>query len=234
MYKILLPLASLAAGATIGSILTVNASLDIAKYLSIAILAALDSVLGGARALLEDTYDSLIMLSGFFVNALLAMALAFLGDQIGIDMFMAATICFALRIFSNLAFIRRDVIVNWRTKNAARQAAKNRQKNMVNPPIRLISAPKAAKPEHPESPQSNLENTIYDLVIDSAALEPEEPKDAPQPEPDIDQTPVKVKAIISQSKAAAEDADKSDKTDKADKSEKPENKAEDKAEEKHA
>ncbi len=65
MYKILLPLASLAAGATIGSILTVNASLDIAKYLSIAILAALDSVLGGARALLEDTYDSLIMLSGF-------------------------------------------------------------------------------------------------------------------------------------------------------------------------
>ena len=75
MYKILLPLASLAAGATIGSILTVNASLDIAKYLSIAILAALDSVLGGARALLEDTYDSLIMLSGFFINALLAMAL---------------------------------------------------------------------------------------------------------------------------------------------------------------
>lgn len=179
MYKILLPLASLAAGATIGSILTVNASLDIAKYLSIAILAALDSVLGGARALLEDTYDSLIMLSGFFINALLAMALAFLGDQIGIDMFMAATICFALRIFSNLAFIRRDIIVNWRSKNAAKH-------QHANPPIRLISAPKpAAKAEHQES---NLENTIFDLVIDSAAPEDTEP---------AAEEPVKVKAIIS-------------------------------------
>lgn len=224
MYKILLPLASLAAGATIGSILTVNASLDVAKYLSIAILAALDSVLGGARALLEDTYDSLIMLSGFFVNALLAMALAFLGDQIGIDMFMAATICFALRIFSNLAFIRRDIIVNWRAKNAARQAAKN--KPAVNPPIRLISAPKAVKPEHQEAPQSNLENTIYDLVIDSAALEPEELKDPAPAEPEIDQTPVKVKAIVSPSKTAAEDPDKTEKTDKADKTEKADNKPE--------
>ena len=77
MYKLILPLGSLAVGAIFGSILTVNASLGIAKYLSIAILAALDSVLGGARALLEDSFDSLIMLSGFFVNALLAMLLAF-------------------------------------------------------------------------------------------------------------------------------------------------------------
>ena len=65
MYKLILPLGSLAVGAIFGSILTVNASLGIAKYLSIAILAALDSVLGGARALLEDSFDSLIMLSGF-------------------------------------------------------------------------------------------------------------------------------------------------------------------------
>ena len=64
------------------------------------------------------------MLSGFFVNALLAMLLAFLGDQIGIDMFMAASICFALRIFSNLAFIRRDIISNYRLKYAQRNAQK--------------------------------------------------------------------------------------------------------------
>ena len=170
MYKLILPLGSLAVGAIFGSILTVNASLGIAKYLSIAILAALDSVLGGARALLEDSFDSLIMLSGFFVNALLAMLLAFLGDQIGIDMFMAASICFALRIFSNLAFIRRDIISNYRLKyaqrNAQKQAEAEVQAAAATAPlqkIRLISATKAVeiKPAEPKPDAApNLENTM--------------------------------------------------------------------------
>lgn len=213
MYKILLPLASLAVGAIIGSILTVNASLGIAKYLSIAILAALDSVLGGARALLEDSFDSLIMLSGFFVNALLAMLLAFLGDQIGIDMFMAASICFALRIFSNLAFIRRDIISNYRLKYAQRNVQKQQEAPLQK--IRLISAPKAveAKPAEnkPAEPKSesvpNLENTISGLLLDTLPLEELKAEswdlaeaEAEEPEDKIDQTPVKVKAIISPDK----------------------------------
>lgn len=180
MFKFLLPLLSLVGGALIGSILTVNASLGIAKYLSIAILAALDSVLGGVRALLEDTYDGLIMLSGFVTNALLAMALAFLGTQIGIDMFMAATICFALRIFSNLAFIRRDLITRYREKS----------QNNVMPKIRFVRNPKATKP----APDPNLENTISGLLVDTI------PQDIPAPadeQPDDDQAPVKVKAIVS-------------------------------------
>ena len=199
MFKILLPLGSLTVGAIIGSILTVNASLGIAKYLSIAILAALDSVLGGARALLEDSFDSLIMLSGFFVNALLAMLLAFLGDQIGIDMFMAASICFALRIFSNLAFIRRDIITQYRHKYAQKQAEQqtdSRQK------IKLISAPKAAEnktsveKENRAAAEPNLENTICGLLLDVLPAEDSKASEVVE----VDQTPVKVKAIISPDK----------------------------------
>lgn len=192
MVKIFLPLGSLAVGALIGSILTVNASLGIAKYLSIAILAALDSVLGGARALLENSFDSLIMLSGFFVNALLAMVLAFLGDQIGIDMFMAASICFALRIFSNLAFIRRDIITTYRQKYAQKQ---NNAGSVQQ--IRLISAggnKAAVERENKAAAEPNLENTISGLLLDVMPLEDE--KDTL-----IDQTPVKVKAIISPDRA---------------------------------
>ncbi len=180
MFKFFLPLLSLIVGALIGSILTVNASLGIAKYLSIAILAALDSVLGGVRALLEDTYDGLIMLSGFVTNALLAMALAFLGTQIGIDMFMAATICFALRIFSNLAFIRRDIITRYREKS----------KSSAMPKIRFVRNPKAAKPEA----DPNLENTISGLLVDTIPQDSPAPADEPL---DDDQAPVKVKAIVS-------------------------------------
>ena len=219
MYKLILPLGSLAVGAIFGSILTVNASLGIAKYLSIAILAALDSVLGGARALLEDSFDSLIMLSGFFVNALLAMLLAFLGDQIGIDMFMAASICFALRIFSNLAFIRRDIISNYRLKyaqrNAQKQAEAEVQASAATAPlqkIRLISATKAVeiKPAEPKPDAApNLENTISGLLLDTLPLEelkteswdlPEADTQSAEVEDKLDQSPVKVKAIISPDK----------------------------------
>ncbi len=219
MYKLILPLGSLAVGAIFGSILTVNASLGIAKYLSIAILAALDSVLGGARALLEDSFDSLIMLSGFFVNALLAMLLAFLGDQIGIDMFMAASICFALRIFSNLAFIRRDIISNYRLKyaqrNAQKQAEAEVQAAAATAPlqkIRLISATKAVeiKPAEPKPDAApNLENTISGLLLDTLTLEelkteswdlPEAETESAEVEDKLDQSPVKVKAIISPDK----------------------------------
>lgn len=219
MYKLILPLGSLAVGAIFGSILTVNASLGIAKYLSIAILAALDSVLGGARALLEDSFDSLIMLSGFFVNALLAMLLAFLGDQIGIDMFMAASICFALRIFSNLAFIRRDIISNYRLKyaqrNAQKQAEAEVQAAAATAPlqkIRLISATKAVeiKPAEPKPDAApNLENTISGLLLDTLPLEelkteswdlPESETESAEVEDKLDQSPVKVKAIISPDK----------------------------------
>lgn len=184
MFKFVLPIASLIVGALIGSILTVNASLGIAKYLSIAILAAMDSVLGGARSLLEDTYDGLIMLSGFVTNALLAMALAFLGTQIGIDMFMAATICFALRIFSNLAFIRRDIIQSYREKAAQKERTT----------IRFVKKPTPAEKNRVDIDPANLENTITGLSIDLSGTT--ELPQLPEPATPAD-APVKVKAMVS-------------------------------------
>lgn len=191
MFKFILPIASLIVGALIGSILTVNASLGIAKYLSIAILAAMDSVLGGARSLLEDTYDGLIMLSGFITNALLAMALAFLGTQIGIDMFTAATICFALRIFSNLAFIRRDIIQNYREKSAQKERTT----------IRFVKKPHPADKPKADIDPANLENTITGLSID---INP--PEELPQlaAPADTADAPVKVKAMVSPTANKAE------------------------------
>jgi len=78
-----------------------------AKYMSIAILAALDSVFGGIRAYMEDGFDSTIFATGFVVNALLAAGLAFLGDSLGVDLYLAAVLVFGVRLFQNLAIIRR-------------------------------------------------------------------------------------------------------------------------------
>jgi small basic protein len=108
-----LPLLGLIIGIVIGTALNVHIPTVYAKYLSVAVLAALDSVFGGVRSVIEDKFDGWVLLSGFFFNALLAALLAYLGDKLGVDLYMAAVFAFGVRLFQNLAIIRREILANW-------------------------------------------------------------------------------------------------------------------------
>jgi small basic protein len=84
---------------------------DFASYLSLATLAGLDSVLGGIRAGLEGKFRSDIFLSGFVVNMLVAVLLAWLGDTIGVEgLYLAAVVTLGGRAFMNLSVIRRHLL----------------------------------------------------------------------------------------------------------------------------
>ena len=106
----LIPVFGLIFGILLGSIVTFQIPLVMAKYLSIAVLAALDSALGGIRCIFESNFNGLILLSGFISNALLAAFLAFLGDQLNVDLYLAAVFVFGIRIFQNLSSIRHYVL----------------------------------------------------------------------------------------------------------------------------
>lgn len=80
---------------------------DYASYLGLAALAGLDSVFGGIRAGLEGKFHTDVFVSGFIANTLLAASLAWLGDQIGVDLLLAAVVALGGRIFLNLSLIRR-------------------------------------------------------------------------------------------------------------------------------
>ena len=77
------------------------------KYLAIAIVAALDSVFGGIASHIKKNFDLKVFLSGFFVNALIAMLLTYLGQRLNVDIYLAAIIVFVGRMFNNLGIIRR-------------------------------------------------------------------------------------------------------------------------------
>ena len=96
--------------AFIGLLLDVNIPDTLSPYMSVAILACLDSVFGAVRASLSKNFKSDIFISGFFGNAVLAAGLAYLGDKLGIPMYIAAVIVFGGRIFDNFAVIRRLLI----------------------------------------------------------------------------------------------------------------------------
>jgi small basic protein len=80
------------------------------KYMGLAVLAALDSVFGGVRASMEERFDNVIFLSGFFSNALLAAGLVFIGDRLGVELYTAAIVAFGVRLFQNLGIIRRYLL----------------------------------------------------------------------------------------------------------------------------
>ncbi len=80
---------------------------ELAPYLGLAALAGVDSIFGGIRAGIEGKFHDDIFLSGFVMNTILAAALAYLGDRIGVDLFLAALVALGGRIFLNLSLIRR-------------------------------------------------------------------------------------------------------------------------------
>jgi small basic protein len=82
------------------------------KYISVSFLAGIDSVLGAIRAGMEKKFNVNIFLSGFFSNALLAALLTWIGDKLGVDLYLAAVVTFGVRVFDNLGYIRRDILAD--------------------------------------------------------------------------------------------------------------------------
>ncbi len=114
-----LPFVGLLAGLGLGLLLSVQVPLVFVKYSAIAILASVDTILGGMRAQFEERFDLRVFLSGFFMNTLFAAGLTALGDLLGVDIYLGAVVAFSIRIFNNIGFIRRDLLgIVWRSRPA--------------------------------------------------------------------------------------------------------------------
>lgn len=105
-----LPLLGLLLGLAIGLALSPTIPQEYSRYTAVAILAMLDAILGAVRADLSRSYDARIFWSGFLANSVLAIGLTLLGDRLGVDLFLAAIVAFGVRLFNNLAIIRRHFL----------------------------------------------------------------------------------------------------------------------------
>jgi small basic protein len=119
-----LPALGLLIGVLIGLVFSVSIPATYARYTAIAILAALDSILGAARAELEGQYDGGVFLSGLVTNMLLAGLLTYTGDRLGVTLSDAAIVAFGVRVFTNLARIRRRLL--FRRRDAGTRPVEDR------------------------------------------------------------------------------------------------------------
>lgn len=84
-------------------------SQDAARYVAIVVIAALDASIGGIRSWQERTYRDRIFLTSLLVNAAAAIGLIWIGDRLAVDILNALVVVFGIRIFQNIAAIRRKV-----------------------------------------------------------------------------------------------------------------------------
>lgn len=103
-------------GCLLGAIIGVHAPIipyTYSGYLAIAIVAALDSVFGAVSSNIKGNFDLKIFITGFFGNALLSIALTWLGIKLNVDIYLAAIVVFVGRMFTNFAIIRRHYLDKW-------------------------------------------------------------------------------------------------------------------------
>lgn len=94
-------------GILMGLIIPYNLSSAALIYVAVAIVAALDSVFGALLANLNKKFNLNVFMMGLVSNAILAMLFTYMGDLLGINLYFAAIIVFGVRIFNNMASIRR-------------------------------------------------------------------------------------------------------------------------------
>ena len=112
----MIELAGLIAGLVIGCFLPWHVPSQYSLYVATGLLAALDSALGGMNARIKKSFNLSIFLSGFFGNAIIAVFLTWLGDKLGLPLYLAAVVVFGTRMFQNFAEIRRELLTSRKKK----------------------------------------------------------------------------------------------------------------------
>ena len=80
---------------------------EFSKYVAIAILACMDTVVGAGVAHFQKTFDVKIFFSALFMNSLIAALFTYRCSLLNLDTAIAATRVFGTRIFYNFAVMRR-------------------------------------------------------------------------------------------------------------------------------
>ena len=102
---------ALVIGVVLGLLFRPTVPIWLAPYLPIAVVAALDAVFGGLRALLDGIFDDKVFVVSFLSNVFIAAFIVYLGDQLGVgsQLSTGVVVVLGIRIFSNVAAIRRHL-----------------------------------------------------------------------------------------------------------------------------
>jgi small basic protein len=108
----MIALAGLLVGIIVGLVLEPAVPAWLQPYLPVAIVAALDAVVGATRALLDGVFRDRVFVISFLSNVFVAAVIVWIGDLLGVgaQMSTGVVVVLTMRIFSNAAAIRRHLL----------------------------------------------------------------------------------------------------------------------------
>ncbi len=108
----MIAIVGLLVGIALGLIFQPDVPVALQPYLPIAVVAAMDAVFGGLRALLDGIFDDRVFVISFLSNVVIAAAIVYLGDKLGVggQLSTGVIVVLGIRIFSNVAAIRRHLL----------------------------------------------------------------------------------------------------------------------------
>ena len=108
----MIPAIGLPVGIVLGILLQPTVPVWLQPYLPIAVVAALDAVFGAFRSVLDGLFNARIFVISFLSNVLVAAVIVFLGDLLGVgsQMSTGVVVVLTMRIFANVAAIRRHLL----------------------------------------------------------------------------------------------------------------------------
>jgi small basic protein len=106
-----IPALGLVIGIVAGVLMQPEVPVWLQPYLPIAVIAALDAVFGAVRAVLDGIFNDKVFVISFLSNVVGAAFIVFLGDQLGVgsQLSTGVVVVLGVRIFSNVASIRRHL-----------------------------------------------------------------------------------------------------------------------------
>ena len=101
----------LVVGVVLGLIFHPDVPVAFQPYLPIAVVAALDAVFGALRAYLDGIFSDKVFVISFLSNVVIAAGIVWLGDKLGVggQLSTGVVVVLGIRIFSNVAAIRRHI-----------------------------------------------------------------------------------------------------------------------------
>ena len=109
--------ASILLGVLIGYFLPVSIPAEYSIYVAVMLLAAVDAAAGGINARIHHQFRGSLFISGAVGNGLIAVFITYLGERIGISLYLAAVVVFGTRLFQNFGEIRRELLTLSRNRN---------------------------------------------------------------------------------------------------------------------
>lgn len=116
---IVIAVLGLVVGVVVGLLVRPEVPAVVEPYLPIAVVAALDAVFGGLRAMLDGIFVDKVFVVSFLSNVVVAALIVFLGDKLGVgaQLSTGVVVVLGIRIFSNAAAIRRRRLPGLRPMN---------------------------------------------------------------------------------------------------------------------